>query len=78
MNEKRSLTAPGLNGAVWLKSSYSGSGEGQCVEVARNLVASHGGIAIRDSKNPGGEAILLSPKAFLNFIGEVSEGRFGL
>ncbi|MFJ3229912.1 DUF397 domain-containing protein [Streptomyces sp. NPDC086787] len=76
MKEIRSLTAPQLNGADWRKSSYSGSGEGQCVEVAANLIASHGGIAVRDSKNPGGAVLLLEQNAFVNFIDEVREGRF--
>ncbi|MFC7469876.1 DUF397 domain-containing protein [Actinomadura keratinilytica] len=33
----------------WYKSSYSTDG-GQCVEVAADLVASHGVVPVRDSK----------------------------
>ncbi|NUL03143.1 DUF397 domain-containing protein [Streptomyces lunaelactis] len=39
----------GAGGAelTWFKSSYSGSGGGDCVEVA----AAHGTVRVRDSKN---------------------------
>ncbi|ESP99043.1 Hypothetical protein B591_12843 [Streptomyces sp. GBA 94-10 4N24] len=33
----------------WFKSSYSTNG-GQCVEVAADLVTSHGVVPVRDSK----------------------------
>jgi hypothetical protein len=39
------------SGAVWRKSSYSGNGGSECVEVADNLVAEHGIILVRDSKD---------------------------
>ena len=38
-------------GAIWRKSSYSGSNGGGCVEVADNLP---GLVAVRDSKDPNG------------------------
>ena len=38
-------------GLRWRKSSYSGNGGGNCVEVASNLPD---GVAVRDSKNPDG------------------------
>jgi hypothetical protein len=44
----------------WRKSSYSGSGGGQCVEVA----AFPNGIAVRDSKNPDGPKLHLDHNAF--------------
>ena len=50
------VTAPDLKEADWFKSSYSGNGT-TCVEVAvlpRN-------IAVRDSKNPDGPALPLTP-----------------
>ncbi len=47
-----------LAGAQWRKSSYSGGSGGNCVEVATNLP---GLIAVRDSKNPGPPALLLTP-----------------
>ena len=47
----------------WRKSSYS-SDQGQCVEVAEIP----GRVAIRDSKNPDGPVLLLSPAAFGDFV----------
>lgn len=38
----------------WLKSSYSGSDGGDCVEVA----AGHGAVYVRDSKVAGGGPVL--------------------
>jgi hypothetical protein len=38
----------------WQKSSYSGNGGGDCVEVARNLPHV---VAVRDSKDPHGPVL---------------------
>ncbi|MGI5326160.1 DUF397 domain-containing protein [Actinomadura nitritigenes] len=48
-----------LTNATWRKASRSTSNGGQCVEVARIS----GTVAIRDSKDPGGPALLLTPRA---------------
>ncbi len=45
-----------LSVAIWRKSAYSNNG-GACVEVARNLP---GVVAVRDSKNPGGPALIFT------------------
>ncbi|MFJ5143025.1 DUF397 domain-containing protein [Streptomyces sp. NPDC088707] len=66
MTTKPSLMATELPGAAWHKSSYSGE-NGQCVEAA-DVRASHDGVAIRDSKNPTGPALLLPAEAFSTFI----------
>ncbi|NUV48983.1 DUF397 domain-containing protein, partial [Streptomyces sp. CAI-78] len=42
----------------WFKSSYSADG-GQCVEVAADLVASHGMVPVRDSKIQSGPVLAL-------------------
>jgi Domain of unknown function (DUF397) len=58
----------------WRKSSYSGGNEGgsNCVEVA-----SHGGlVGVRDSKNPGGGQVPLSPAGWHVFIASVKTGTF--
>ncbi|TDD35157.1 DUF397 domain-containing protein [Actinomadura sp. KC06] len=47
-----------LSTAVWRKSSRSSSNGGNCVEVARV----DNTIAIRDSKNPDGPKLLLTPQ----------------
>ncbi|MFI5754296.1 DUF397 domain-containing protein [Streptomyces sp. NPDC051569] len=44
------------------KSSYSsGDQHGECVEVALNVL---GAIAVRDSKNPTGHVLRLTPAAW--------------
>ncbi len=47
----------------WAKSSYSENG-GQCVEVATNLLTTHGTVAVRDSKNPNGPILTPAPDAW--------------
>ena len=54
-----------LTYAEWRKSSRSGSNGGACVEVARNLPC---GVAVRDSKNPDGPALIISRDAWASFI----------
>ncbi|MFG2257378.1 DUF397 domain-containing protein [Streptomyces mirabilis] len=43
-----------VDGLRWFKSSYSGSGGGDCVEVAASLDA----VYVRDSKVAGGGPVL--------------------
>jgi uncharacterized protein DUF397 len=52
----------------WLKSSYSGNGGGDCVEVARNLP---GVVAVRDSKNPDGPVLIVSRGEWASFVTRV-------
>ncbi len=47
----------------FVKSSYS-SGNGECVEVARNV---GGVVAVRDSKNPDGPVLVNSAEAWASF-----------
>ncbi len=58
------MTETDLSRAEWHKSSYS-SQDGNCVEVARNLP---GLVAIRDSKQPDGPNLLVSPETWRVFI----------
>jgi hypothetical protein len=61
--------------AEWRRSSFSGSGDtggGNCVEVAPNLP---GMIAVRDSKNPTGPALVFAPAAFAAFLDTVKAGQ---
>ncbi|HUZ25729.1 MAG TPA: DUF397 domain-containing protein [Streptosporangiaceae bacterium] len=64
-----------LSSAQWKKSSYSGNNGGQCVEVAANLP---GVVAVRDSKDPEGPALVLDPDAFAAFTAGVRRGEFDL
>lgn len=67
------MTHPDLSRAAWRKSSYSG-GNGNCVEVARNLPAV---VAVRDSKNPLGPRLVLACEEWREFTARVRAGRFG-
>ncbi|MFI1288331.1 DUF397 domain-containing protein [Streptomyces sp. NPDC020792] len=49
---------------VWRKSSYSGSGGGDCVEVAETV----GEILVRDSKNTAGARVHVSREAWGAFL----------
>ena len=53
-----------LSRAEWRKSSYS-SQNGACVEVTRNLP---GIVAVRDSKNPDGPALIVSGDEWASLI----------
>jgi hypothetical protein len=59
--------------AVWRKSSYSSGNGGQCVEVASNLP---GIVAVRDSKDPEGPALVFTPEEWLTFLDGVRAGEF--
>jgi uncharacterized protein DUF397 len=58
--------------ASWRKSTYSG-GSGNCVEVAGNLA---GAVGVRDSKDPGGPALFVTPGAWHAFTARVKDGEF--
>lgn len=60
-----------LSRAEWFKSSRSNGNGGACVEVARNL---SGIVAVRDSKDPGGPALVFSPDDWRAFIGGIKGG----
>lgn len=54
-----------LIGAQWRKSTRSGDNNGNCVEVATNLP---GIVAVRDSKDVPGPALLFSPDSWAAFV----------
>lgn len=54
-----------LNGVTWRKSSYSSANGGNCVEVAAD---GPGVVAVRDSKDPDGPALVFSPADWSAFI----------
>ncbi|MFI7646493.1 DUF397 domain-containing protein [Micromonospora sp. NPDC049460] len=57
-------TSATLTAARWHKSSHSGD-EGACVEMAMLP----GTVAVRDSKDPSGPALLFPPAAWAVFAG---------
>ncbi|MBA0053711.1 DUF397 domain-containing protein [Streptomyces sp. AJS327] len=65
-NHPATVMAPDLGGADWVKSSYSNGG-GNCVEAAAPTWATHGAVAIRDSKQPNGAALLVGVHSFAAF-----------
>ena len=64
-----------LSRAEWRKASYSTGNGGACVEVARNLP---GAVAVRDSKDPDGPALVFAPAQWHAFIDGVKSGDFDL
>ncbi|MCX4663750.1 DUF397 domain-containing protein [Streptomyces uncialis] len=48
-------------------SSYSSNG-GACIKVATNLVASHGVVPVRDSKQTDSRVLALSLSAFTGLV----------
>jgi hypothetical protein len=69
-----------LTHAWWRKSSYSGGNGGTCVEVAV-LPGSKAGskqvIAVRDSTNPDGPALVFTSDEWKAFTAGVNDGEFG-
>ena len=59
----------------WRKSSYSGNGGGNCVEVASNL---RGRVAVRDSKDPDGPKLAFTEEAWSEFVRDITRGEFDL
>jgi Domain of unknown function (DUF397) len=58
----------------WRKSSYSGQGGGNCVEVATLPDGSH---AVRDSKDADGPVLCFSADEWQAFVRRVKAGDSG-
>jgi Domain of unknown function (DUF397) len=63
-----------LSHAEWQKSSRSGPNCDNCVEVA----FVDGAIAVRDSKNPAGPALIFTQDEWDAFVGGAKDGEFDL
>jgi len=64
-----------LNDAVWKKASRSnGNGGNNCVEVAFLDT----GVAVRDSKNRSGPALMFTPAEWTAFVDSAKDGEFDL
>ncbi|MFE6227981.1 DUF397 domain-containing protein [Streptomyces sp. NPDC057854] len=57
----------------WFKSSFSGNGGADCVEVAHNLVPTHDLVPLRDSTRPAGPTVTVSAAAFTAFLEAVKQ-----
>jgi hypothetical protein len=64
-----------LSHAEWRKARLSTGNGGACVEVAQNLP---GAVAVRDSKDPAGPALVIAPAQWAAFTNGVRFGQFDL
>ena len=59
-------------GARWIKSTHSNA-EGNCVEVA---VLADGAVAMRNSRDPDGPALVYTPADVAAFLAGCKDGEF--
>jgi hypothetical protein len=62
-----------VTGAVWRKSSYSGSNGAACVEVADAETT----VAVRDSKDPDGPRLAFPAEQWRAFTHQIKTGELG-
>jgi hypothetical protein len=65
------MNATESTGTVWRKSSYSGSYENDCVEVAQAERL----VAVRDSKDPDGPVLAFGRTGWRGFVSGLKSGR---
>ena len=66
------IPAGNLPEALWRKSARS-SAEGNCVELA---LLPGDGVAVRNSRDPGGPALVFTDAELAAFLGGVKDGDF--
>jgi len=59
---------PELSAAAWHKSSYSGGGGDNCLEVTHDF-PTH--VPVRDSKTPQGPKLVFRPEAWSAFVADL-------
>lgn len=57
----------------WIKSSYSGGSNGDCLEVATGFTA----VPVRDSKASSGPAVVFSTAGWSSFVEAIKNGQLG-
>ncbi|MER0243028.1 DUF397 domain-containing protein [Streptomyces sp. HSW2009] len=60
----------------WIKSSYSSTNGGDCIEWAPGRVLMTGVVPVRDSKDPHGPALGFGPAAWSAFVAGLKAGDF--
>jgi hypothetical protein len=68
------MNASRLAGVTWTKSTRSGPTGGNCVEVA---FLPGGDVAMRNSRQPDGPALIFTPAEWAAFVGGARDGEFG-
>ncbi len=75
MNDvRKGMSATELTDARWVKSSHSGPTGGNCVEVA---FLTDGKVAVRDSRQPAGLALVFSTAEWGAFVAGAKDGASG-
>ncbi|MFJ6900583.1 DUF397 domain-containing protein [Streptomyces hokutonensis] len=69
---KNGVSAGEIEGVQWRKSRRSG-GNGNCVEIA---ALPGGDVAVRNSRYPGGPALVYTREEIAAFLGGVKDGEF--
>ena len=70
---RNGMPATELAGLTWLKSQRSGPTGGNCVEVA---FLPSGEVAMRNSRDPEGPALIYTRAEIEAFLGGVNDGDF--
>ena len=68
----RDITATWIT-ATWIKSSYSGPTGGKCAEIA---FLADGKVAMRNSREPDGPALVFTAAEWNAFLAGVRDGEF--
>jgi hypothetical protein len=71
---RNGMDASTLVGVRWIKSGRSGPTGGNCVEVA---FLPDGEVAMRNSRHPGGPALIFTRAEWDAFLGGAEDGEFG-
>ncbi|MFF3910521.1 DUF397 domain-containing protein [Streptomyces sp. NPDC001848] len=73
MQYPNGVPAAEINGAVWVKSTHSNATGGNCVEVT---ALPGGGVAVRNSRDPQGPALVYSRAEMTAFLAGAKDGEF--